>query len=472
MKKRKIRISFTLKYIVAACILLLAISIVSSVLISKRSQKEMTEKMHMRMLDIANTAAMTVDGDALKSITAEDVATKSPAYQKIYDELSVYQVITELTYIYTVKATEDEKTFIFVIDTDPDEPAVYGEKVVYTDALYDAGQGRPAVDKVASKDRWGRYYSAFCPVYDSSDNIAGIIGIDYSAVWYEQQVKHNALSHVLTTVVSLAVGCILILLVTAKLRKRLDGLYKEASALATDVEGLTKEISVKNENYREEDGDVIDPADDGQDVEEENQSSDAVEALALKIRSMQDELKKYNYYVHSRAYTDTMTGVGNKTAYFDTVRDLNKKISDGTARFVVVFCDINGLKNINDNFGHELGDIIISDAASVLKCVFDPKNIFRIGGDEFIVVQENITEKEMEDRIKALEGELAVFNEKEREYGMKLTFSHGIGVFDPNVDTEFRQVFKRADESMYRNKARYYKKNGLVSQRRNAETTE
>ena len=479
---KKSRIGFTLKYVIIACIFLLAVNVVSSVLIMNRSKKEMTEHMHMRMLDISYAATAAIDGDVLEGITAEDAELKTENYLDIYNKLSVFLNITELTYIYTVKESVDEETgeriYVFTIDTDPEEPAEYGEEIVYTEALEAAGKGTSSVDKTASEDRWGRYYSSYCPVYNSKHEIVGILGIDYSAAWYENQLKNNSFSHLLSSGVSLLVGCVLIILLTAQLRKKLNDLCDEAFSLAKNVMSLTEEITSSAEEYKgavkeseEDEGSSLSLTEEESEEDGKKKSSvDAIEGLALKIRSMQEEMKKYNYFVQSRAYTDTMTGVGNKTAYFDTVRNLNKKIAEGEAKFVVTFCDINGLKTINDNYGHESGDIFISEAANVLKRVFDAKNIYRIGGDEFIVILENVDKEEMNDLMNKLDRELASFNEKERRYDGKLSFSYGIGVFMPDQDTEFRQVFKRADESMYKSKGLFYRKYGSIFRRRNSDS--
>lgn len=474
MKKRKI--GLTAKYVIIACVILLAVNVALAIVIMDDSKRNMTEQMHMRMLDIGRTAALSVDGNILEQVTAEDVENKTERFQTIYNELAVFQNITELTYIYAVKqeSPSNDRKYVFTVDTDPEEPGGYGEEIVFTEALYQAGKGTPAVDKEASQDRWGRFYSAFYPVYNDKKELVGIIGIDYSAAWYEKQVNRNTFSHLAISVVSLLVGSGLVVVITGRLRKRLDTLYKEASSLSVDVESLTEEITSDTEEYKsdviefgagEADVSYITDIRDG-DATKEMTSKDEVEALGNKIRSMQTELRKYIYFVHSRAYTDTMTGVGNKTAYFDTVRTLNKKIADGVADFCVTFCDINGLKTVNDNYGHELGDALLKDAANVMKKVFDPKCIYRIGGDEFIVVLEHVNEEQLNKLRAQLKQELAIFNENNHRYETKVSFSCGTGIFNPETDTEFRQVFKRADESMYHSKESYYNRHTEKCRRR------
>lgn len=92
------------------------------------------------------------------------------------------------------------------------------------------------------------------------------------------------------------------------------------------------------------------------------------------------------------SYTDSLTGLKNRNAYIEELEKLEKsKCCIG-----IIFADINGLKNINDNFGHKKGDSLISASAEALKSVFDDGNssFYRIGCDEFVVFCKEKSEKE------------------------------------------------------------------------------
>ena len=146
-----------------------------------------------RMLDIANCASGLVNGDVLKSLTAAD--TGSAEYEKIYDTLAVFRDNVELEYVYCIRQTEDGQ-FIFTMDLDLYTPASFGDSVKYTEALATAGRGTAAVDKVPYSDAWGKFYSAYSPVRDSSGLVAGIIAVDFSAEWFEAQLSAQTLSTV------------------------------------------------------------------------------------------------------------------------------------------------------------------------------------------------------------------------------------------------------------------------------------
>ena len=71
--------------------------------------------------------------------------------------------------------------FSFSVDPAPDDPGEFGAPVVYTEALYKASLGIPSVDEVAYTDAWGRFYSAYSPVFNSNGKVAGIVATDFSA---------------------------------------------------------------------------------------------------------------------------------------------------------------------------------------------------------------------------------------------------------------------------------------------------
>ena len=137
------------------------------------------------MLDIAHSAATLLNGDELAGLTAADEDT--PAYQQAMGTLRAFQESVELSYIYCVRQAGDDE-FEFTVDPTVDDPAAFGEPVEFTYALGKAARGQPAVDLEPYGDRWGRFYSAFCPVFDSKGNVSSIVGVDFAASWYEERV--------------------------------------------------------------------------------------------------------------------------------------------------------------------------------------------------------------------------------------------------------------------------------------------
>ena len=164
--------------------------------------------------------------------------------------------------------------------------------------------------------------------------------------------------------------------------------------------------------------------------------------------------------VHHQAYIDSLTGFGNKRAYSDTVRQLEGRIKENRADFAVAVFDLNGLKTINDTYGHEAGDLALTDAGRHLKKVFGNADLYRFGGDEFIAIEAGATPEEMQQRFGLLDWELEQAGRKQRPYVVPLSLAKGAAAFVPGTDTGYQKVFERADLAMYEDKKAYYEKHG------------
>lgn len=152
------------------------------------------------------------------------------------------------------------------------------------------------------------------------------------------------------------------------------------------------------------------------------------------------------------AYTDPLTGVKSKRAYLEAIEQINNGLADETVtEFGVIVFDLNGLKNINDTFGHDAGDRYIKAGCQLICDTFGHSPVYRIGGDEFAVILEG---KDYRDRDELIRAFNAVIEENLAEDAVVV--STGIDVYDIEIDTDFSTVFERADKKMYERK-RYLK---------------
>ena len=112
----------------------------------------------------------------------------------------------------------------------------------------------------------------------------------------------------------------------------------------------------------------------------------------------------------------------------------------------IIFADLNGLKPVNDNKGHDAGDKLLKDASRLLKFTFDGCEFYRAGGDEFLIIALDKSKEELEAKVKAL-----------REKSMipsKVSFAVGF-YYDANGG-DIRTAMHEADVRMYEDKKRYY----------------
>lgn len=449
------RLSFTMRYVLLFGILLFAANAVLGTVVLNQSKAAMRVLICKNMNDVSNSAAASLDADALASLTEDDV--DGPVFNGIKNRLLVFQNSADIHYIYTVKR-DDEGKFVFTVDPDPLEPAAFGEEIVMTPALVEAASGVATVDDTPATDRWGTYYSAFSPVMNSSNEVVGIVGVDFDTAWYDAQVSGYMLSIAAVTSLSVLLGGVVVALIFDRVRARFKDLDAELSELSNDVDILMGEMA----SYSS----AVIPSSQTDSGEMED-GADELEVLSGKIRTMKAEMGMYLDYMRAQAYTDSLTRVGNTTAYHEVVRELDGKIKEGTADFCVAVFDLNGLKEINDTYGHECGDYYIQGTAhSLQKCVdtLDEAGVFRIGGDEFAVVAEGCDQARREKGLQTIEAAIADFNKAAR-YPATLVVSQGVSCYMPGSDSSFKDVFARADEAMYGNKREYYRSLGTRSAR-------
>lgn len=146
------------------------------------------------------------------------------------------------------------------------------------------------------------------------------------------------------------------------------------------------------------------------------------------------------------ANTDTLTGVGSRTAYERVCEELDEQIRQkADVRFGFIVCDVNNLKERNDVGGHYAGDELIVGTAKLICEVFNRNSVFRIGGDEFIIV---LRDSEYDMRSELLNSMRA----RIQRISDNISFASGMAVYDPAHDTDIHSVFIKADAAMYDNK--------------------
>ncbi len=137
---------------------------------------------------------------------------------------------------------------------------------------------------------------------------------------------------------------------------------------------------------------------------------------------------------------DALTGLGNR---YSLNQDI-ERLTGASLHVGVCYTDINGLKAINDEKGHEAGDDVIVNTAAAFSSVFKKRNCYRIGGDEFVAI---VPEVEKEKFVELVDK----FRAKAKDAAIAVGYEWAANASD------LKQVIKKADKAMYRNKAQYYK---------------
>ena len=154
----------------------------------------------------------------------------------------------------------------------------------------------------------------------------------------------------------------------------------------------------------------------------------------------------YIQQTHQMAFTDSLTELGNRNAYetscvrmahdFDSVRSL-----------CLILFDLNGMKRVNDTWGHLAGDRLLRDFASLLRETMPPTaRLYRYGGDEFIAALHEVSLSDVKKCQQKLEQRIARYNE-ENEIHLSAAWGHAF--FNPETDHGLSEIVKRADGMLY-----------------------
>ena len=187
----------------------------------------------------------------------------------------------------------------------------------------------------------------------------------------------------------------------------------------------------------------------------------AANFLPEKARHIRDSLELTTYFIASEiannlfieqlrslGKTDILTGVQNRNAMNERITALCENpdtIPDHTG---VIFADMNGLKYTNDHHGHIAGDQLLKNAAIILKSTFVGADIYRAGGDEFLILLYNTTEEDMRKKISDMRKKAELFD--------NVSFAAGCCLVTPDMD--LRDAMSEADARMYRDKGNFYRK--------------
>lgn len=163
----------------------------------------------------------------------------------------------------------------------------------------------------------------------------------------------------------------------------------------------------------------------------------------------------YTFVLELSNKYDILTGARNRRAF-----DAHKAILLNEKNYALVVFDINGLKPVNDNLGHEQGDKLIMGIADVLiASFFDVGKVYRIGGDEFCVICDEKNEEHIKEALENVEQNISKAN-RNRKDRLTLSVSYGWEIHKAHDTRDYKEVFNTADGRMYEMKQEFYKRNG------------
>lgn len=393
----------------------------------------------------------------------EDLVIKYLEYDLIYWLTTFENAVNEfdMVYLYVIVPDETDGTVGYLVDCIRIENEdVPGELVVYdvdppeendysiSPILWDTWKQRSETGRFQIWDNeYGHNYCYYTPILIGDEEIGlicGEISID--------NVNKASLMNALATTGLISFVYVLCVLVVFYIIRRIY--VKRIQQLDNDVRefSMTKDYGIADR------------------IRGYGSAGSELDSLSYQISDLILDIKRYvadyaeaqSLYVDSKvreavvnqlALKDSLTGAYNKTAYDSMCENVDSLINSGNTEFGIAMIDLNYLKKINDTYGHSRGNSAIMGLYDLICEIYPSDNVFRIGGDEFVVVLEGESYK------KAGQYEDS-FNNRVRQVRdnvhlkpwTRVSAAIGIALFRPGKDKSINDVFKRADQIMYENK--------------------
>ncbi len=410
-----------------------------------------------KLSNILNYATNSIDLDDLEQSTL--TGQKTEKFDNVQQLLNSLVDDFELFYLYSLFVRNDSMYHICSgmskAERDRGDPEIpllaptdaYGPEEV---KKYAAAQEKKEITYFEEDSDWGPAYTACKPFVNSMGVHFGIICADISISELHKTVNNYVIYNVLLT---LGLGLLFGLILIIWLRRNVTGPILE-------LEKSARHFAEKSRGKKSPDELIFDAPNIHTNNEVESLSN-AISQMSQDMRTYVQGLLEAEEQARSAqeqaedmtqlAFKDALTHVNSKVAYDKMKETLQEQIDKGGATFGFVMIDLNNLKEVNDHYGHDCGDKYILGCCHIFCTIYKQSPIYRVGGDEFVVLLQNSDYKNKDKLIKVIESEFKkTRNNTSRKPWERYSVAYGMAEYKTGDTVD--NVFKRADESMYHKK--------------------
>ncbi|MBQ6588190.1 MAG: diguanylate cyclase [Butyrivibrio sp.] len=181
---------------------------------------------------------------------------------------------------------------------------------------------------------------------------------------------------------------------------------------------------------------------------------DEIGRLTKSFKKLSGNMKAHINALNEQVFIDSLTHVRNKGAFSLAVEELQEQINNGSVdpNFAMGAFDCDGLKRINDQYGHDKGDLYIQKACSTISDVFKRSPVYRVGGDEFFIILRHEDFHNIDFLLERFDKVVEEINASADEPWEHVYLSKGFAIYNPAEDNIVQKIMQRADMMMYENK--------------------
>ncbi|MBR1707201.1 MAG: diguanylate cyclase [Clostridia bacterium] len=362
-------------------------------------------------------------------------------YQTLRADLRRMQDVLDVNCLYIVWMDAENKCNVYLIDAAYEDPCPPGcIDPVYADVETLEHPEVGYAPNITNTPEYGWIVATGMPVFDEQGEVIAFAAVDISMnnimALQNRFLLFAALAFLVLTILVSIAG---IALVNRFIVKPINTL----SQAATQYKNNRKVFSELKMSRNDEIG-VL--AESMTHMEEDiNGYINNLEQTTNDLITAQERAEEMN----RAANIDALTKVRNSRAFSIE----SKKLNEDGRPYGIMMIDLNGLKEINDTHGHEKGSISIKTVCRIICQVFAHSPVYRVGGDEFVVILQN---NDYEERNQLIQSLSDAFRRNMEDDSLlpweRVTAAFGYAEYDPETDDGVSSVMKRADARMYENK--------------------
>lgn len=460
------RKSLSKSIILSCCVFILILCFAHTAIGYLGYNQILYRRYNVYMRDLLQLVNSEIDGDDLENCI--NTGKKSEKYEQLQMFLDKIKEHYDVHFIYVVKPlnTEKKDNLEYIIsgisrDDKKHHPEYKVELNEMAGTEYSSELAKKYLDCMKSSNKvvffrtdteLSKDYSGVLPLLNSKKEPYALLAVDMD-VSEMKKALHNfvQISMAFTTILSLVFVSLW-----------LFWLKKRVIRPVQDLENGVNEFAKKSRNGTALESLVMKLP--------EIHTGDEMEMLYNAVLSMSEDITGYAESLlqaegevermKSRvsrmgalAYKDALTQVKNKTSYDEESQLLEQDIADGSAQFAIVMIDLNHLKKMNDTYGHEHGNDYIQLSCRMICVVFSHSPVFRVGGDEFVVILKDSDYGRRDKLVEILREDFEMTSTAdELEPWERASAAIGMAIYEKGKDTCVEDVFKRADVLMYENK--------------------
>ena len=243
MKTRKMKIQT--KNIIAIVLIAIACCVGVGMIVYSTFIKIIIQHSKTDAMSLVSVAANEVDGETFASIDAAEGA----AWDEVYNTLSKYKEANTIEYVYTM--AKDGDNLHFVVDTDEEDPADFGEEYEWIEDMAPAFKGEVCCDEEVTTDEWGTYYSAYGPIM-KGDEVVGIVGMDIPVTTIEEDMKGVKKEIAIIVIIAIFISIVYAIIYSLNMGRNLREFYDKVTDINSGDGDLTKKLEITSGDELEE----------------------------------------------------------------------------------------------------------------------------------------------------------------------------------------------------------------------------